>query len=332
MDILIHVGLHKTGTTSAQEQLHQSRECLLNAGVLYPTTGLYGCQHALLPGCLIPKHFFLDRVERSLNAEYYISELQKEVKESSPQLVILSSEVFSEITHQRDSCLELIRSIGRGFKQTRLLVTVRNPKELALSAIKHATRERMASWLINPIGSYIKAYDSISILLCFWEGIGLPISTKRIEEISTNLADHYFGNIIDQYSNNGRACIFENAPKDLSSNDNKLNSDSISQCTYMILFLAGNSNNAHLLAQRPIFSLISKAIKSDLKFHELSSYINSSHLIGYLEHFRCPSKNKVDYASSTISLEDKLEALQAARVSQDAIGDLVLLARQVIPI
>jgi len=332
MDILIHVGLHKTGTTSAQDQLYQKRDCLLKAGVLYPTTALYGCQHALFPGCLIPKHFFLDRVERSLNTEYYINELQKEISSSSPQLVILSSEVFSEITHQRDSCLELIRSIGQSFKQTHLLITVRNPKALALSAVKHATRERMASWLINPIGSYIKAHDSISNLRYFWEGIGLPISTKKIEDASTSLVDHYFGSIIDRYSTDARACISENASQDSSMNYDRLNSDSISQCTYMILFLAGNSSDAHLLAQKPIFSLISKAIRSDLKFHELPSSITSSHLIGYLEYFRSLATNKDVYASTVLSLDDKVEALQAAKVPQDAISDLILLAREVIPI
>jgi hypothetical protein len=332
MDILIHVGLHKTGTTSAQKQLYQKRECLLNAGVLYPTTGLYGCQHALFPGCLIPNHFFLDRVERSLNVEHYISELQKEVKSSNPQLVILSSEVFSEITHQRESCLGLIRSISKDFNSTQLLVTLRNTKALALSAVKHAARERMDAWLINPTGSYIQAHDSIANLRDFWLELDLPISTKAIENASTSLVDHYFGDAIDRYSHDARKCLSENEPQDSMARHERLNSDRISQCTYMILFLAGNNNNASLLLKKPVFSLIARAISSELKFHELPSIITTAHLIGYLEHFRSLASTRRNYSLATLSLDDKVEALQAAKVPESAINDLIQLAREIIPI
>jgi hypothetical protein len=41
--LVIHVGPHKTGTTSVQSTLHANRQALLRQGVLYPSS-LPRCQ------------------------------------------------------------------------------------------------------------------------------------------------------------------------------------------------------------------------------------------------------------------------------------------------
>ncbi len=329
MDLLIHVGLHKTGTTSAQDHLFQYRQCLLNSGVLYPTTGLFGCQHALIPGSLIPSHLFLDRVDRSLRAKDYISAFHEEVRSANPELVIISSEVFSEIAHLRASCLDLINQLSHGFASSRLLVTLRDPKALALSALKHSTRERIASWIVDPLGSYITAYESIEVLRSFWEGLGFPTNLRSIENASLNLVDHYFGDIVEEYSKAARACLSNTTRSSTSNTGDKLNSDNLNPCIYIILFMAGNTQNAHLFAKKPMFSLISKAIASSDRFEQLPNLITGSHLTGYLEYFRSKAKEEglVDFRS--VPMIDKIKALQAAGVPLEAINKLASIASKI---
>lgn len=320
MDLLIHVGLHKTGTTSVQDSLYRSRECLLREGILYPTTGLFGSQHALIPGSLIPKHFFLDRVERTLCTSSYIQDLSKEVEETDPSLVVLSSEVFSEISYDREACLGIINELRQGFTSCSLLLTTRNAQDLALSALKHSARERIEPWIRDPLGSYIRAYHSIKSIQNFWETSGYPIYVKSVDEdLSGNLTDHYFGKIIAGYSERARECIAaKNSVVDLSSNQ-RLNSDKLPASTYAILFLLGNTDKSHIFAKRPIFSLISKMLVTTDGHMKAANQVTTKHLPGYLEYFRQQADMKLISMKDSVSIDDKIKALSVANVPKTSI-------------
>jgi hypothetical protein len=332
MDILIHVGLHKTGTTSVQDQLYRSRKCLLAAGILYPKAGLFGSQHALIPGSIIPKHLFLDRVKRSLCTRDYLDQLSAEVSAAKPELAILSSEVFSEITHDREACLSILHQISKGFTTCKLLLTIRDAKELAVSALKHSVRERIKPWIQDPISSYRRAHSSISSLQCFWENAGFPISLKSIDGNNTgNLTDHYFGEIIESYSSYGRECIASASSMQTMGKDQKLNSDKLPAYTYAILFLIGNTEKSHLLTQRPIFSIIARLVEENSFYKEDLQTITTRHLIDYLEYFRLQAdSNSPPSNHASVRMQDKILALNSADVSVEAVRALTSVASEII--
>lgn len=333
MHILIHVGLHKTGTTSVQNQLHRNRECLLSQGVLYPTSGLFGSQHALIPGSIIPHHFFLDRVSRSLCTSDYLDALSEEVERAKPRLVILSSEVFSEITHNRVACLGIINELQKGFDSCSLLLTVRNEQELALSALKHSVRERIEPWIQDPLGSYIKAFNSIRSLKTFWETSGYSIHTRSIDTNTLgNLTDHYFGDIIDNYSRhgNGRTCLALSGSEPEEDSNQRLNSDNLDASIYALLFIIGNNDKSYLIARKPIFSIIHKLINSNSDNKGSLDSISTQHLIGYLEHFRLHGNLSENNRVGSVSIADKLDALRLAKVPNNSIEALSSIAAEII--
>jgi hypothetical protein len=331
MDLLIHVGLHKTGTTSVQNQLYRHRECLLAEGILYPTSGLFGSQHALIPGSVIPKHFFLDRVQRSLCTNDYLKALSEEVAHTNPSLVILSSEVFSEITHNRLACLGILNELKLGFQSCNLLLTIRKPQDLALSALKHSVRERIEPWIQDPLGSYIKAFNSVRSLQVFWETSGFPVHVKSIDDItSVNLTDHYFGDIINNYSQRGRSCLAPSGSEQEKTSKQKLNSDNLEASTYAILFLIGNSDKSYQLVRRPIFSLISKLVGANRNYKSTLGSISTKHLIGYLEHFRLRAGSNGDNQTGLVCIEDKLNAFRLAEVPHNTIQALAAIATEMV--
>jgi hypothetical protein len=81
MDLLLHVGLHKTGTTTVQACLSASAQALKGHGILYPSTGLWADQHALIPCCLLAGHPVLDASGCSGSLESYLASLKVEFDE-----------------------------------------------------------------------------------------------------------------------------------------------------------------------------------------------------------------------------------------------------------
>ena len=105
----IHIGTHKTGTTSIQHLLDSNRSALLQRGCFYPRTG----RPTNLPG----QHNFAWELsgDRRFRNEYgTIDELVREIKERSED-VILSSEDFECSLHcgsRFSEFISLLRSSG----------------------------------------------------------------------------------------------------------------------------------------------------------------------------------------------------------------------------
>lgn len=101
--VILHVGMHKTGTSALQNSLYAHRDALLKAGILYPTAGLNldspqaGYRHLLL--------------RRSLEQEgaqsFAIKQLRQEIANSSCHTVVLSYEGFftpaTDVSHLREA-------------------------------------------------------------------------------------------------------------------------------------------------------------------------------------------------------------------------------------
>ncbi len=145
---VLHVGTHKTGTTSLQYFLQSNAEALERAGIAFSKTGWYG----VVPGNhnvawdLLAGHF-----------DNYVRQLKHELQELSAQSIVLSAEDLS-LLHQRP--LELARFIemirGAGFNP-KILVYLRDQAGFAESMyaerIKHGSVEQFEEYVERVIDS-----------------------------------------------------------------------------------------------------------------------------------------------------------------------------------
>jgi hypothetical protein len=327
MDLLIHVGLHKTGTTTVQNSLQRNRNELLSYNILYPESGLSGTQHSLIPGTLIADHFHLNQVDRSLDASHYVSLLNREVAEHQPSLVVISSEVFSEneILLQDSQCKDLIATLGHGFSCTRLLVSLRSPRYLALSSLKSQIRDGSFPAAENPIGFYSLSLDWVARALSHWQGIGLPCTHVTLETARAPLAHHFFASIFNQYHPQA-ANLFVEDPSCLTTEAAKSNADPFPACFYLLSFLLANAErdadslSAYFLALPETFAALS------FRTCSLFSRVSDLHLIRYLDYFIYTSCHQDPALVVQISMEEKLRALAVTGLDQATVHAVVELS------
>lgn len=142
MDCLIHVGLHKTATTSFQNFLFNETTFLTSFGIIYPVTILEKTskQHSILPGYFFKDHPAIPK-DPEKNIEDYIRSLRKEIYHSKMKLCVISSEVFTELNDVNyESTKIIIEYFKNIFDKITILISTRNPKERALSMYQHKMR------------------------------------------------------------------------------------------------------------------------------------------------------------------------------------------------
>lgn len=90
MNIILHIGYNKTGTSSIQAFLDSKREELLQRDILYPSTGIFDCAHYGISGLLIGKPLSkLVRADKQL-----VDDLRAEIVDAGSSCVVISSEYF----------------------------------------------------------------------------------------------------------------------------------------------------------------------------------------------------------------------------------------------
>ncbi len=102
--LYLHVGMHKTGTTTIQHFLYHNRRMLSRYGLLYPSRHTYGYAHHETSNFFNKKEDFLpgfieDRYGDRKNWESAINAQKKEMLSSSIDKLILSSETFMRCNH-----------------------------------------------------------------------------------------------------------------------------------------------------------------------------------------------------------------------------------------
>lgn len=88
-ELYVHIGFHKTGTSSIQSFLFSRRKQLASAGVLYPQTGLAGDSHNVLANSL--KLNYDDRDRCNLFTKF-----RNEIQSFPGEHAVVSSECFME--------------------------------------------------------------------------------------------------------------------------------------------------------------------------------------------------------------------------------------------
>lgn len=90
--VLVHIGPHKTGTTTIQHFLTQNRAALLDHGILYPEAGRRERGHL--------RYFHHPLIKALMDHDEpetarHVAEMQEEIARHRPRTVILSSEVLA---------------------------------------------------------------------------------------------------------------------------------------------------------------------------------------------------------------------------------------------
>jgi hypothetical protein len=303
MDLLLHVGLHKTGTTTVQNFLYENRNELLQHGILYPDVAMWGSQHALIPISKWPhqehQHPFLKNLSKDqFNLDYHLGKLKKSLEKYEPSLTIMSSELWSEISCMNYSFSELISHINPLFSKITIFVSKRNLKSLALSALKHSIRHRQHDFLIKNkkyIEFYFDRLKDTKRINTFWENCSLPVITKNLEESSGNLVDFYFGDIVKTYNQDARKILQNNK-------ETIVNQETVKPYKYLLLCMFDDINtlSAHHV----------KFIKDNKK---KLKQISNEQLILFLKYFE---KKYEENNLNNISFEDKIQACRFAQIIQ----------------
>lgn len=96
--LILHIGWHRTATTTIQHALHDSRELLVRKGVLYPLTGLHGSSHHSIAWGV---------TERPINGwgstpdfQNLVDQLTEEIRSSACDTVIISTEALRQVVYQ----------------------------------------------------------------------------------------------------------------------------------------------------------------------------------------------------------------------------------------
>ena len=124
-DLILHVGLHRTGSTSVQGALTASREKLRSRGVLYPHAGSIGFTHHGLCFALGGK---TDTPWGPLPPlDQLLSELQAEITASRCHTVLISSEEFRRLCHENSPAVDkAIRRFLALFSHVRIICYLRH--------------------------------------------------------------------------------------------------------------------------------------------------------------------------------------------------------------
>lgn len=135
----IHIGTHKTGTTTIQHWLVANQEPLLRHGTLYPTSGrplnAPDAQHRLA---------WAIREKSEFNHSDAWTEFFDELQRTQPQRVIISAEGFDGCKERE---IELLSNLLHSYS-VRVIVYFRNPLGFLKSAFKQQVK--MGTWKSPP--------------------------------------------------------------------------------------------------------------------------------------------------------------------------------------
>lgn len=329
MDLLIHVGLHKTGTTTLQEALDLNYSSLLGSGVLYPRTGLFISQHALIPGALFPAHHALDSVTRSLDPKYYLDLLEQEVNQLQPSLTILSSEVFTEISWNKEGCFRMIEIMSQQFSDTRILLTLRDPGQQALSSVCHIIRDNIPGHRENPVGSYFNMLNCFRSWREFWQHSGLPVTERHLEDSRGDLVDYYIGEIMGKYSHVARHALSE-FTKEQNTVGPRPNADPYNPLVYLVAFVLGNSSVSPSIFSKASFQDISRECDRYIGLATISQLVTKRALLGYLNQLQQPGLARMHRELTSLSVDSKIEAMTIAGLDSDAITQVMSIVNRLI--
>lgn len=92
--LILHIGRHKTGTSSLQRFLVENRGNLENHNIYYPNGGIQGFGHHLIAKSLSRKEMKLKNLDKVLQKPLFIDFLRELNRKKDSHNIVLSSEAF----------------------------------------------------------------------------------------------------------------------------------------------------------------------------------------------------------------------------------------------
>lgn len=149
MDLLLHIGQHKTGTTSIQQFISKNRDFFESQGICIPRTGQdphFGHHHALM------------RDLRLRGNNLLLNDLTKELFHKHTSKLLISAEVIKNfiVENRYKDLLQNFRSLG--INNIRVIMYLRNPFHL----INASYCEQIKSLAVDgsDIDKYVERYVS----------------------------------------------------------------------------------------------------------------------------------------------------------------------------
>ena len=168
--VILHVGVHKTGTTALQAALADARPALRAAGVLYPGTA--AAQHREAMSSLGYAWGWVGRDSTTASPKAF-TDLASQVRDW-PGRVVLSSEFWCEANAEQAS--SVVEALGR--QRVQVVITVRNLGEVLPSSwqqyLKYGMTTSYDEWLTD-----VLAPDSRRLTPSFWARQDHPAVLQR---------------------------------------------------------------------------------------------------------------------------------------------------------
>lgn len=182
MKLVLHIGRHKSGTSSLQHWLYCKREDLKKDSFLYPMSGLYGrVAHHELARALHPKTLDLKKVG------HIAAGIKKEA--STDDIVILSSEAFQNLASV-DAVQDFTSALGVPKSSILVVCYLREHIDYAMSAYRQAIQNQPA---IMSFVDYVARFSDQASFFSRWRDVGaLAISWFSRDTLAS-------GNVIEDF-------------------------------------------------------------------------------------------------------------------------------------
>lgn len=147
MQLILHIGMAKTGTSTLQHTLNEHRELLLEEGVLYPAPK-YGKENHNLITTLV--HPFEDMPREFTSGgrhdfqaihtmgEQFLVDIEQQVRRAGPDVVILSGEYFVYLSEPKVMTLRSL--LERTFDDIHVVCYVRHPAAYYVSLMQQQVK------------------------------------------------------------------------------------------------------------------------------------------------------------------------------------------------
>lgn len=183
MNLVIHIGRHKSGTTSLQHWLQSNSKNLRRAGFLYPASGLdnqQGAHHDL-------SHALNDRFVDSEKVNNIALGIRREAADA--HTVIISSEGLQNISRV-EPIMDFLSVLGIPKARTKVICYLREHLDYAMSAYRQEIHEHTS---IIPFYEFTKFYSDLAPFFSMWKEVGC----LELSWFSRNLLAG--GNIVEDF-------------------------------------------------------------------------------------------------------------------------------------
>jgi len=190
LQVTIHIGSTKTGSSALQTLLFKNREALAAAGVLYPDVGIASSAHHVLLGAIHPSAWEMHRASYDIPAiDYFrrgMAEVVRQARAQNCRRVVLSSEYLWGVFPDR---VYAEMREGLAGQHIDILACVRDGAEWAeasyLQALKSGETRDFFKWYDAECEVPVRGFDQQKVLSAWETGTG----ARRMKVVSYDFED-----------------------------------------------------------------------------------------------------------------------------------------------